>query len=52
MGSHVDRWPSRYGIDEPMPAGYLGQLRSPFAKAPFAKAPFATAPLAKVTVPT
>jgi sterol desaturase/sphingolipid hydroxylase (fatty acid hydroxylase superfamily) len=28
----VDRWPTRYGIDEPMPAGYLGQLRSPFAK--------------------
>jgi len=50
FGTHhapVDRWPSRYGIDEPMPAGYLGQLRSPFAKAPFA-----TAPLAKVTVPT
>jgi sterol desaturase/sphingolipid hydroxylase (fatty acid hydroxylase superfamily) len=25
-----DRWPSGYGIDEQMPAGYLGQLRSPF----------------------
>jgi sterol desaturase/sphingolipid hydroxylase (fatty acid hydroxylase superfamily) len=37
-----ERWPSRYGIDEPMPAGYLGQLRSPFAKAS----------LAKVTLPT
>ena len=29
----VDRWPGRYGIDEPMPAGYLGQLRSPFTGA-------------------
>jgi sterol desaturase/sphingolipid hydroxylase (fatty acid hydroxylase superfamily) len=29
----VDRWPTRYGIDDPMPTGYLGQLRSPFAKA-------------------
>lgn len=29
----VHEWPSRYGIDEPMPAGYLRQLRSPFAKA-------------------
>src|SRR3954470_165236 len=26
----VDRWPIRYGIDEPMPTGYIGQLRSPF----------------------
>jgi len=25
-------WPSRYGIDEPMPAGYLGQLRSPWTR--------------------
>jgi sterol desaturase/sphingolipid hydroxylase (fatty acid hydroxylase superfamily) len=30
----LDRWPMRYGIDEPMPAGYLAQLRSPFAKLP------------------
>jgi len=29
----VDRWPTRYGIDEPMAPGYLGQLRSPFARA-------------------
>ncbi|MGZ4713945.1 MAG: sterol desaturase family protein [Acidimicrobiia bacterium] len=30
----VDRWPTRYGIDDPMPVGYLGQLRSPFRRAP------------------
>ncbi len=30
----VDRWPTRYGIDEPMATGYLGQLRSPFARTP------------------
>jgi lathosterol oxidase len=24
------RWPARYGIDEPMPAGWLGQLAAPF----------------------
>ena len=26
-------WPGRYGIDDPMPAGYAAQLRSPFARA-------------------
>ncbi len=34
FGTHhapVERWPGRYGIDEPMPEGYLAQLRSPFA---------------------
>jgi sterol desaturase/sphingolipid hydroxylase (fatty acid hydroxylase superfamily) len=29
----IHRWPTRYGIDEPMPAGYAAQLRSPFVKA-------------------
>lgn len=29
----VHAWPGRYGIDEPMPAGYTAQLRSPFARA-------------------
>jgi sterol desaturase/sphingolipid hydroxylase (fatty acid hydroxylase superfamily) len=24
------RWPTAYGIDEPIPAGYVGQLASPF----------------------
>jgi sterol desaturase/sphingolipid hydroxylase (fatty acid hydroxylase superfamily) len=36
FGTHhapVDRWPARYGIDDPMPTGYLGQLRSPFVEA-------------------
>lgn len=26
-----DRWPENFGINEPMPAGYLGQLWAPFA---------------------
>jgi sterol desaturase/sphingolipid hydroxylase (fatty acid hydroxylase superfamily) len=26
------RWPHGYGIDEPMPSGYLGQLASPFRR--------------------
>jgi sterol desaturase/sphingolipid hydroxylase (fatty acid hydroxylase superfamily) len=26
-----DRWPENFGIHEPMPAGYLGQLWAPFA---------------------
>jgi len=26
------RWPSRYGIDESMPSGYLGQIASPFRR--------------------
>ena len=33
FGTHhlpSDRWPERYGIDEPMPAGWLGQLLFPF----------------------
>jgi sterol desaturase/sphingolipid hydroxylase (fatty acid hydroxylase superfamily) len=30
-----DRWPERYGIEEPMPAGWLGQLVAPFRKTPF-----------------
>jgi sterol desaturase/sphingolipid hydroxylase (fatty acid hydroxylase superfamily) len=32
----ADRWPTRYGIDEPMPDGYLAQLRSPFGRRPVA----------------
>ena len=34
-----DRWPERYGIDEPMPAGYLAQLRSPFTRRRPARVP-------------
>lgn len=28
------RWPRRYGLDEPVPAGYLRQLAWPFRRAP------------------
>jgi len=32
-GKFPTEWPSRYGIDEPMPPGYLKQLASPFRRA-------------------
>lgn len=32
------RFPEKYGIDEPMPAGYLGQLAAPFQRRPPAPA--------------
>jgi sterol desaturase/sphingolipid hydroxylase (fatty acid hydroxylase superfamily) len=35
----ADRWPVRYGIDEPMAAGYFGQLRSPFTRPGVTRAP-------------
>jgi sterol desaturase/sphingolipid hydroxylase (fatty acid hydroxylase superfamily) len=31
-GRFPTAWPGRYGINEPMPAGYLGQLASPFTR--------------------
>lgn len=31
-GQFPTGWPDRYGIDEPMPTGYLGQMLSPFKK--------------------
>jgi sterol desaturase/sphingolipid hydroxylase (fatty acid hydroxylase superfamily) len=41
------RYPNRYGIDEPMPDSYLGQLAQPFRSPPTAPAPPvpATAPV-------
>lgn len=42
FGTHhapAGAWPRSYGIDDPMPAGYLGQLASPFARRPAPRPP-------------